>query len=1108
MKFWIKSSKRNLGVLRSKVGGKESSESPAGADDLEADKLKEQNVEGQETEALKPLEQTSQKNDFAKTIAEMRKILNDGMMKEIMEAASATQAEMERQFDGERAQMKSDVELIKTKIREIEETEEKNGVKDEQLGETMSKIKDSIDRFEETNLELDEDMQTIKELNKEIFSIIENKDNTDARGDLVQLSSKTNKLLKKILLRRFQLEQDLHYITKMRSKISDLDNTEAGTGAGAGTTAEDTPGIKPGSSTTAGVEDADATSESGVHDQGDRGPGVSVKVSKIKKVTIPDDDESDLEETDLDGEDMEELHIDKRIRQATKKMEEMVKEQLRDSGVLPSGKIRVKIVTSKDALESLDGKSDMKLLSEREETQFRDMILGLLGGSPDAGKERKRQQDLENNYNLVWNDDELQTVPREDDEADESKKKATEEAKAAKVRAQKARAAKRVESEDEIIEEERFETKKKTSKRSQVWPWESPGVESEDEVFIDGNIEQDHINVHRLDITKSRKKTADGYHESEGITVMSQKMHRKRELESQRQKGETEDTMKEISELEDEQEQTDKTETNEGDKDKEATEQKDEQEIKGKDTTSEEGAEEKDIESSKTPDGSVDKKSEKETIEADRGLDDEWKTKMEEAVLKLRSTLKEKLVKLGIKPEVLDQKFEEKLGSVAGKVGGKDGSESPAGADDQEADKLKEQNVEGQETEALKPLEQTSQKNDFAKTIAEMRKILNDGMMKEIMEAASATHAEMERQFDGERAQMKSDVELIKTKIREIEETEEKNGVKDEQLGETMSKIKDSIDRFEETNLELDEDMQTIKELNKEIFSIIENKDNTDARGDLVQLSSKTNKLLKKILLRRFQLEQDLHYITKMRSKISGGEVNAQATDSTEFGTTKGGIDQVVNKLKNMIQDLDNTEAGTGAGAGTTEGDTPGIKPGRSTTAGVEDSDATSESGVHDQGDRGPGVSVKVSKIKKVTIPDDDESDLEETDLDGEEMEELHIDKRIRQATKKMEEMVKEQLRDSGVLPSGKIRVKIVTSKDALESLDGKSDMKLLSEREETQFRDMILGLLGGSPDAGKERKRQQDLENNYNLVWNDDELQTVPREDDEADGEVQVESY
>lgn len=42
------------------------------------------------------------------------------------------------------------------------------------------------------------------------------------------------------------------------------------------------------------------------------------------------------------------------------------------------GKIRVKIVTSKDALESLDGKSDVRLLSDKEETQFRDMILGLL----------------------------------------------------------------------------------------------------------------------------------------------------------------------------------------------------------------------------------------------------------------------------------------------------------------------------------------------------------------------------------------------------------------------------------------------------------------------------------------------------------------------------------------------------------------------------------------------------------------------------------------------------------------------------------------------------------------------------------------------------------
>ena len=47
------------------------------------------------------------------------------------------------------------------------------------------------------------------------------------------------------------------------------------------------------------------------------------------------------------------------------------------------GKIKVKIVTSKEALENLDidNDKDVKLLSEKEETQFRDMILNLLVSS-------------------------------------------------------------------------------------------------------------------------------------------------------------------------------------------------------------------------------------------------------------------------------------------------------------------------------------------------------------------------------------------------------------------------------------------------------------------------------------------------------------------------------------------------------------------------------------------------------------------------------------------------------------------------------------------------------------------------------------------------------
>lgn len=69
------------------------------------------------------------------------------------------------------------------------------------------------------------------------------------------------------------------------------------------------------------------------------------------------------------------------------------------------------------------------------------------------------------------------------------------------------------------------------------------------------------------------------------------------------------------------------------------------------------------------------------------------------------------------------------------------------------------------------------------------------------------------------------------------------------------------------------------------------------------------------------------------------------------------------------------------------------------------------------------GVKVRVSRIKKVATDDEEDADVDgevgEKDLEADELEELKMDRRIKQATKKMEEMVKQQLRDSGVVPSG-----------------------------------------------------------------------------------------
>ena len=101
---------------------------------------------------------------------------------------------------------------------------------------------------------------------------------------------------------------------------------------------------------------------------------------------------------------------------------------------------------------------------------------------------------------------------------------------------------------------------------------------------------------------------------------------------------------------------------------------------------------------------------------------------------------------------------------------------------------------------------------------------------------------------------------------------------------------------------EFDEDMLSIKELNAEILSAVKDTDG-DRRPDLLQLSIKANRLLKKILLRRFQLEQEAQYIRKMSSKVAAGELSEDKRADIDMPT--GGIDQVINRLKTMIEDLD-----------------------------------------------------------------------------------------------------------------------------------------------------------------------------------------------------------
>ena len=75
-----------------------------------------------------------------------------------------------------------------------------------------------------------------------------------------------------------------------------------------------------------------------------------------------------------------------------------------------------------------------------------------------------------------------------------------------------------------------------------------------------------------------------------------------------------------------------------------ATEQNNKQGVKGDEGIPAEGRKEEVIDV-------VSKEGGKETTTTEQSLDEEWRNKVDEEILKLRSTLKEKLSKFGFKPE-------------------------------------------------------------------------------------------------------------------------------------------------------------------------------------------------------------------------------------------------------------------------------------------------------------------------------------------------------------------------------------------------------------------------------------------------------------------------
>lgn len=230
---------------------------------------------------------------------------------------------------------------------------------------------------------------------------------------------------------------------------------------------------------------------------------------------------------------------------------------------------------------------------------------------------------------------------------------------------------------------------------------------------------------------------------------------------------------------------------------------------------------------------------------------------------------------------------------------------------------------------------------------------------------------------------------------------------------------------------DLDADMTAFKELNKELLSKIEGmvtgftREDSNVRGDFVRLAAKAKQLLKRLLKRSSQLDQEMKALKIIKSEIvKEGLVDGQAGvvdggEKMEHSPVALKLDSVFRKIESMIKDGDQTGK-------------PSLqerieRSEKEEEDEVEDEEGDEEDEVEEAGDskNDDRVRVRVTRVKKdgssIWSEDDDE------DLIGDNAEDTSVEARIRKATKKMEEMMKEHLKNSGISTAGQLHASVIS---------------------------------------------------------------------------------
>lgn len=331
----------------------------------------------------------------------------------------------------------------------------------------------------------------------------------------------------------------------------------------------------------------------------------------------------------------------------------------------------------------------------------------------------------------------------------------------------------------------------------------------------------------------------------------------------------------------------------------------------------------------------------------------------------------------------------------------------------------------------------------------------------------------------------KQQMEIITNDLHKKIERLENGAAKENPIvTQLVERIRETMQRFEENQRTVDNEMKRLTNLND---VLMQDPSYSSAKEEIAGIRSRLNKLMQKLTSRSSSLNDDekkdenenesMKSIAEDTEKDfeTGNDIKDSKKKNQQFGMESPKLDKVVSKLKRMMTREVDENVGS-------EGET--------------------KDNMFEDDDR---ISVRVTKIKEKEQDLFDESDDESLYANDEEkeLEEINGNEEMKAATKKMENIVRKQLQEAGINNEGKVKVKIITSKEALKRVaGGRTGFQILTPHETNEFKDLLSNLLGGNQEFMKEKERQEKMEENYNLVWSQDGFESAKKEYSTTDNE------